>query len=204
MRSCFTALSVVAALALLVNVGLAQSTNNKINIGEKAPDFKELPGIDDKKYSLADCTKDTKCTVVVITCNHCPIATAYEDRLIQFVKDYEPKGVKLVAINVNNMEEDKLPGMKARASKKGFNFPYLYDSSQQIGQALGAAVTPEFFVIDASGKIAFTGAMDDNNNAAKATKHYLRDAVEALLAKKPVEVGKVERRGCPVKYDGTP
>jgi thiol-disulfide isomerase/thioredoxin len=115
----------VALVLLAANSVFAQNTNEKIQIGQKAPSFKGLPGVDGKSYVLSDFTKDAKCTVLVITCNHCPVAQAYEERLVQFVKDYEPKGVKLVAINVNNIDDDKLPKMKARAKEKGFNFAYL-------------------------------------------------------------------------------
>jgi thiol-disulfide isomerase/thioredoxin len=179
----------------------AQSTNEKIKIGLPAPVFKDLPGVDGKSHSMADFLKDSKCTVIAITCNHCPIAKAYEDRLVQFAKDYESKGVKVVAINVNNGDEDKLPAMKQRAKEKAFTFAYLYDASQKIGRDLGAAVTPEFFVLDSKGIVVFTGAMDDSMTPTKVTKKYVQDAVDAVLAGKPVAVSKVPRSGCSVEYD---
>ena len=83
--------------------------------------------------------------MIVFTCNHCPVATAYENRLIALDKDYSSRGVQLVAINVNNLEQDKLPAMKERAQAKGFQFPYLYDPSQKVGHQYGAAVTLMFF-----------------------------------------------------------
>jgi peroxiredoxin len=189
------------AVCFSVRTTFAQNTNDKIKIGQPAPNFKDLPGVDGKAHSLAEFTKDAKCTVLVITCNHCPVATAYEDRLVQFAREYESKGVRLVAINVNNIDDDKLPAMKARAKEKGFNFPYLYDESQKIGRELGAAVTPEFFVLDGKGAVVFTGAMDDSMTANKVKKQYLRDAVNAVLAGKPVAMSKVARSGCSVKYD---
>jgi len=201
MQRCVIALTAAALLLGAVRATQAQNINDKIEIGQKAPGFKNLPGVDGRTHSLSDFTKGAKCTVVVITCNHCPVAVAYEDRIIDFVKDYASKGVKLVAVNVNNLQADKLPAMKVRARDKSFNFPYLYDSSQAIGRELGAGVTPEFFVIDAAGKIVFTGGMDDSMNPDKVTKQHLRDAVDAVLAGKPVPVAKVERRGCSVKYD---
>src|SRR5262245_12887514 len=164
---------------LLLNVALAQNTNEKIKIGQPAPSFKDLPGTDGKNYSLDTVRNGAKCTVIAITCNHCPIAMAYEDRLIQFAKDYESKGVRVVAINVNTGEDDNLAHMKVRAQEKGYKFPYLYDESQKIARELGAAVTPEFFLIDAKGNIAFTGAMDDSLTPTKVNKQYLRDAVDS-------------------------
>src|SRR5262245_45359491 len=101
-----------------------------VAIGDPAPAWKDLVGVDDGTHSLSD-LKDAKAVVVVFTCNHCPVAKAYEDRLIDLAADYGDKGVELVAINVNNMDADKLPAMKERAEEKGFKFDYLYDPTQQ-------------------------------------------------------------------------
>ena len=102
--------------------------------------------------------------VVVFTCNHCPVAQAYEDRIVEIAADYKDKGVEVVAINVNNMEADKLPAMKERAEEKGFKFDYLYDPSQEIGRAFGATVTPHAFLLDGERNVVYIGAIDDNMN----------------------------------------
>ena len=122
--------------------------------------------------------------MLVFTCNHCPVARAYEDRLVALQKDYEPKGVQFVAVNVNNIPADRLDKMKKRAKAKGLQFPYLYDSTQKIGHDYGATVTPHVFVLDKDRKIAYMGAVDDNMQVDKVKKHYLRNALDASLAGK--------------------
>src|SRR5947209_2477438 len=153
-----------------------------LKIGSPAPQFSGLESTGGKSYSLAD-FKDKDVVVVCITCNHCPVAIAYEDRIIDFAKKHATPDSKVgfIAINVNNGEEDRLPKMKDRAKDKGMPYPYAYDPSQKIARELGASRTPEFFVFDKNRKLVYTGALDDDMKAAKATKHYLADAVEAAL-----------------------
>lgn len=189
-----------AALALaFVQPADAQKFNKVIKIGDSAPAFSELPGVDGKKHSLGDYA-DKDVLVVAITCNHCPVAVAYEDRLIDFTKKHGGK-VAVVAINVNNLEADKLPKMVERAKERGFNFPYLYDETQQVARKLGASVTPEFYVFDKARKLVYMGAMDDNNNAAKVKTNYLVPAVQAALSGSAPPVAETRARGCGVKYE---
>ena len=124
-----------------------------------APAWIDLPGTDGKKHSLAD-LKDKPVVVVVFTCNSCPVGRTYEDRIIEFAKKHAAPDSKvaLVAINVNTIEEDRLPKMQERAKEKGFPFLYLFDESQRIARDFGAMYTPEFFVIDKDRKIAYMGA----------------------------------------------
>jgi peroxiredoxin len=188
-------------LLVAVLLGGAPLAASALDIGAVAPKWTNLAGVDDKQHSLDD-LKDAKAVVVVFTCNHCPVAVAYEDRLIQLTRDYQNKGVAVVAINVNNLEEDKLPAMKRRAQSKGFNFPYLYDPTQLIGRAYGATVTPHVFLLDGERKLAYKGAIDDNMNADKVSRHYLREAIDAVLAGKPVATATTQQRGCSIKYEG--
>lgn len=195
------------AAAVLVAAGMATAApaaefNKKLNIGDAAPAWTGLEGVDGKMHSLSD-LKGKDVVVVCVTCNHCPIAVAYEDRIIDFVKKYAGPSDKVgfVAICVNNLEADKLPNMKERAKAKGFNFEYLHDPSQKIGKAYGASVTPEFFVLDKNRKVVYMGAMDDNNSASKATTNYLEAAVKAALAGKKPEKAETRARGCGVKYE---
>lgn len=192
--------TVVAALAMLALAASCHAADAKLKIGDKAPDFKDLPGVDGKDHGLAD-YGSAKAVVVVFTCNHCPVAVAYEDRIIEFQKDYQDKGVQVVAINVNNLPADRLDKMKERAEKKGFNFPYLYDESQKSGRDYGATVTPHFFVLCKERKVAYMGAMDDNNNAEKIKETWLRDAVDAVLAGKEPPKTTTQQRGCSIKWD---
>lgn len=175
---------------------------SEIKIGDAAPDWSGIIGVDDKPHSLTD-YKDAKLAVVVFTCNHCPVAQAYQDRLIALQKDYKDKGVQLIAVNVNNIPDDRLDKMKERAKSKGFNFPYLYDQTQKIGRDYNATVTPHVFVLDKNRRIAYMGAVDDNMKADKVQKHYLRDAVDALLAGKTPPETVIKQIGCSIKYEDT-
>lgn len=193
--------AVLVGLCIVVSLGLScQAAETKLKIGDKAPDFKDLPGVDGKKHSLSDYA-DAKIVVVVFTCNHCPVAVAYEDRIIQFQKDYKDKGVQVVAINVNNIPPDRLDKMIERAKEKGFNFPYLYDESQQSARDYGATCTPHFFVLCQERKIAYMGAMDDNNNPNKVKEKWLEDAINALLNGQTPPKQVTQQRGCSIKWD---
>ncbi|MBN1911534.1 MAG: thioredoxin family protein [Pirellulales bacterium] len=169
-------------------------------IGDPAPAFSGLIGTDDQKHGLTD-YKDAELIVLVFTCNHCPVAKAYEDRLVALQKDYKDKNVQLVAVNCNNLPADRLEPMKKRAKAKGFNFPYLYDSSQKTGVDYGAKVTPHAFVLDKNRNLAYVGAIDDNMTAKKAEKHYVRDALDALLDGKQPPKTETKAVGCSIKYE---
>jgi len=190
----------VAVTCLLAACNTQAAPLAELKIGAPAPDWSGVIGIDDKEHGLAD-YKEAKVVVMVFTCNHCPVAIAYQDRLVALQKDYQKKGVQLIAVNVNNIPADRLEPMKVRAKEKGFNFPYLYDPTQKMGYDYGARVTPHVFVLDKDRKIAYVGAVDDNNNPKKAEKHYLRDALDALLAGQKPAPAETRPRGCTVKYD---
>jgi peroxiredoxin len=175
--------------------------NSVLNIGDPAPAWKDLPGVDGKRHSLADLA-ERDLVVVVFTCNSCPIASDYEDRIIAFARKYCGRGQKaaLVAINVNTVEEDLLPHMKERAASKGFPYPYLFDQSQKIGKAYGALFTPEFFVLDKDRKIAYMGAFDDNVEPTKIKHSYLEPAVEAVLKGAKASPAETQASGCLIRY----
>ncbi len=190
-------------LGLLAGVAMfvaCRAEAAKLNIGDPAPTFSDLIGVDDKKHSLSD-YKDAKIIVLIFTCNHCPVAVAYEDRIIALQNDYKDKGVQVIAVNVNNIPADRLDKMKIRAQEKGFNFPYLYDESQKIGHDYGAEVTPHVFVLDQQRKIAYIGSIDDSQNVQKVKTHYLRDALDALLEGKQPPKTVTRHFGCSIKYE---
>jgi peroxiredoxin len=196
MTRCMTVLWIVMAITLLaMPVVLAAD----LKVGDDAPKWKGIIGIDDKEHALAD-YKDAKVIVLVFITNHCPVAKAYEDRLIAVQKDYKGKGVQLIALNVNNLPEDKLDKMKERAAEKKFGFPYLYDPTQAIGLAYGAKVTPHAFILDQKRKVVYVGAVDDNMKAAEAKSNYLRDALDALLAGKQPPKAETKPVGCVIQY----
>lgn len=177
-----------------------QPEAKQLSVGDPAPAWTDLVGVDDQQHSLDDLA-DAKAVVVVFICNHCPVAVAYEDRIIELDAEYKDQGVTLVAINVNNLEADKLPAMKERAEEKGFEFAYLYDPSQEIGRAFGATVTPHAFLLDGERKLAYVGAIDDNMEIDKVQEHYLRDAIDAVLAGNKPEVDSTKAVGCGIKYE---
>jgi peroxiredoxin len=179
-------------LALSFALLCAPAYSAELEIGAHAPEFKALPGVDGKEYSLGD-MKDSKVVVVCFTCNICPVAVAYEDRFVEFSKKYAGKGVKFVAINANRRSED-LSAMKTRAEEKGFNFPYVFDKSGKLATEYGARVTPHIFVLDQDRHVAYVGSFDDDQ--AKPSKKYVADAVDALLAGKKVETTKSKAFGC--------
>jgi peroxiredoxin len=195
-----SALAIICWLSVALCAQAGQF-NSILNIGDPAPAWKDLPGVDGKRHSLADLT-ERDLVVVVFTCNSCPIASDYEDRIIAFAKKYCGRGQKaaLVAINVNTVEEDLLPHMKERATSKGFPYPYLFDQSQNIGKAYGALFTPEFFVLDKDRKIAYMGAFDDNVEPTKTKHIYLEPAVEAVLKGAKASPAETQASGCLIRY----
>lgn len=176
--------------------------NLVLDIGDPAPVWKKLPGVDGKEHSLDD-LKKKDVLVVFFTCNSCPYAVDYENRVVAFAKKYGEKNSKvgLVAINVNLVEEDLPPAMKKKAEEKGFKFPYLFDESQQIAKDFGAGFTPEFFVLNKDRKIVYMGAFDDSPNADKVKKKHVEAAVAAALTGKLPEVKETVPIGCRIRIE---
>jgi len=198
MRKILLSLAVVAAMAI---PALAGKYNRAISVGDKAPDFSGIPAIhngEDTSLSLSDLKEDI--VVLAFLANHCPVVQRYEDRLIDFVNDYKGKGVKVVGVSVNDIDEDRLPGIRKYTKQHKSNYVYGYDESQAMGRAYGATNTPQFFVLDKDRKIRYTGTLDDNMDEAKVTKTYLRDAVDALLKGQNPPVDESRPQGCSVKY----
>ena len=162
-----------------------------------------LPGVDGKDYS-PDNFADKEVLVIIFSCNHCPYVQAWEDRMIQIQRDYADKGVQLIAISANDPEQypdDSFPKMKERAQEKGFNFPYLFDETQEVARAYGAERTPEVFVFDRDRRLRYHGAIDDNYEDPNAVqRHYLREALDAILAGKDPEITETPPVGCTIKW----
>ncbi len=169
------------------------------SLGSPGPAWENLSGTDDKQHSLKDLS-EAKAVAVVFTCNDCPVAVNYEDRLVKLSDDYKDKNVAVVAINVKTSDNELLPAMKERAEAKKFNFAYVSDPSQAIGKAYGATVTPHVFLLDANRNVAYVGAIDDNQDESKVTKHSLRDALDAVLAGEQPAVAKTQQFGCGISY----
>jgi thiol-disulfide isomerase/thioredoxin len=183
-----------------------------LEIGQSAPDFL-LPGVDGKDYGLEDFA-DSKFLVIIFTCNHCPTAQSYEDRIIRLVDDYQGKGVGFLAVSPNDplavrLDElgytdlgDELEDMTIRAKYKKFNFLYVYDGeTQEISRKYGPVATPHVFIFDSGRKLRYAGRIDDSEEGVRPdTKHDTRNALEALLAGKQVPVEKTKTFGCSIKW----
>lgn len=200
---------------LLLAIGAMQATAEDypqpLAIGSSAPDF-SLPGVDGRTYTLDDFAA-AKVLVIVFTCNHCPTAQAYEDRVQQLAADYRDKGAALVAISPNDplalrLDElgytdlgDSFEDMKQRAKDKGIDYPYLYDGeTQEVSRKYGPAATPHVFIFDGERKLRYAGRIDDSERIDRVKVHDARNAIDALLAGKPVPVETTKTFGCSTKW----
>ena len=170
-------------------------------LGTPAPNF-VLPEPDaGREWTLTDF--QAECMVVVFTCNHCPYAQAVENRIIALARQFQNE-VDFVAISANDAENfpDDSPGkMAQRSREKGYPFPYLYDESQAVAQAYGAACTPDFFLYGPERQLAYRGRLDDNWKEPENVQcQDLRDAIDALLAGKPVAEPQIAAMGCNIKW----
>lgn len=198
-------------LAISFNL-YGQQEVKTLDIGDKAPDF-NLPGVDGKMYSLND-FNNYDMLAIIFTCNHCPTAQAYEDKIIQAVNDYRGRGVGFVAISPNSPNAlslselgysdmgDDLEDMKRRARDKEYNFPYLYDGeTQKTSMAYGPVATPHVFIFDKDRKLQYAGRVDDTENPyLEPGQQDMINALEAMLNSKPVPVPKTKTFGCSVKW----
>jgi peroxiredoxin len=194
--------SVLLSLALILTITVF---SQGYKAGDKAIDFK-LKNIDDKNVSLSD-YKDAKGFVVIFTCNHCPYAVAYEDRIIELDKKYKKKGFPVIAINPNDpsvFPSDSFDNMKKRANKKGFTFPYLFDETQDIAKAYGATRTPHVYLLQKEENdliVKYVGAIDDNYQDETAVEDkYVAESIELLLSGKPVDRTSTKAIGCSIKW----
>ena len=200
------------SLSLLLQLStFAADTVPTLSLGATAPDF-NLPGVDGRNWALKDFA-DAKILVVIFTCNHCPTAQDYQERIKAIAADYKTNGVALVAINANDANalrpdelawsdmSDSFAEMKIRAKEGNYTFPYLYDGdTETVARAYGPVATPHAFVFDAARKLRYEGAIDDSQRLDHVTKHYLRDALDAVLAGQTPAVTKTKLIGCSIKW----
>lgn len=219
MRQASKSIVILVAIALLAamtaaSVGADDEEEHgppPLAIGSPAPDFC-LPGIDGKTHCLVEYAS-AKVLVIAFTCNHCPTAQLYETRIKQLAADYKDRGVRLVAIQPNNplavrLDEmgytdvgDSFQEMKIRAAYRHFNFPYLYDGEdQKVARAYGPAATPHLFIFDAEHKLRYEGRVDNNPRENLVTRRDAREAIDEILAGKPVPVAKTPSVGCSTKW----
>ena len=185
----------------------APLTESGLKVGDIAPDFK-LRNIDGKMISLADLKNEqggnpTKGYIVTFTCNTCPYAVMYEDRIIELHNKYAPKGWPVVAIQPNdpNLKPgDSMEEMKIRANEKGYPFVYLFDDGQKVFPQYGATRTPHIFLLDSTRKVRYIGTIDNNPQDAEAvTKRYVEDAIAAIEAGKEPDPNFTKAIGCGIR-----
>jgi peroxiredoxin len=193
---------VLFASAFTSNIG--NYVSNGYEVGDIATDFK-LKNIDGRMVSLAD-YKNAKGYIVIFTCNTCPYAVQYEDRIIALDKKYADQGYPVVAIMPNNPEiqpGDNVEAMKARAASKGFTFPYLIDDGQEIYPQYGATKTPHVYLLEKTKKgnvVRYIGAIDDNYKDAEAVNtKYVEEAINALMNNKEIKETNTRAIGCSIK-----
>lgn len=195
------------AFSLLFFAALAMSfvldnSGGGYKIGDTAQDFK-LKNVDGKSVSLAS-LKEAKGYIVIFTCNHCPYAKAYEERIIELHQKYASLGFPVIAVNSNDKDvqpADNFANMKKRAKEKKYPFPYLYDATQDVAKSFGATRTPHVYVLDKNRVVRYIGAIDDNSEDPTAVKEkYVGSAVDALLSGQDVAVKETKAIGCGIKW----
>lgn len=191
----------VLAIAFLFT---AATNKNGYAVGDEAKDF-SLKNIDGKMVSLAG-MKDAKGYIITFTCNHCPYAKLYEDRLVSLHNQYAEQGYPVVAINPNvlTQKDDTFAKMIERAAEKKFPFVYLSDEDQSTAKMYGATKTPHVYVVSKNNeklKVEYIGAIDDNARSAdEVEENYVADAIDALLAGKKVRKKEAKAVGCSIKW----
>jgi peroxiredoxin len=179
---------------------MAKTKATGISIGDIAPGF-ELPDTQGGRHSLED--GEAKATVVVFTCNHCPYALAWHDRILAVARDYADRGVRVLAINSNDATRyprDSYEAMRERVRNEGWSLPYLHDETQEVARAFGAKVTPDVFVLDSEGRLRYRGAPDEDYSDPVHDAAWLRAALDAVLAGREPDPAETEPVGCSVKW----
>ena len=182
---------------------MALTPSTMLPLGTTAPDF-HLPDTTGKMIALAD-FKDRAALVVIFMCNHCPYVIHIREGLAKFARDYAPKGVGMVGINANDVDNypaDSPARMKEEVKSAGYIFPYLYDETQAVAKAYRAACTPDIFLFDARRKLVYRGQFDDSRpgNGLPVTGKDLRAALDAVLAGKPAPENQKASLGCNIKW----
>lgn len=202
-----TTVTALAVLAVTAPLALAQSPAPEVKalaIGAAAPEAAtKMKGVDGKEVSI-ESLKGRNGTLVIFSCNACPWAKAWETRIVELGNTYQKKGVGVVMINPNDpavAAEDGYEVMVTRAKQRKMAFPYVVDATSDVARAFGATRTPEVFLFDRGGKLVYHGAVDDNGREPnKVTARYLKDALDAVVANKPVQVAETKALGCSIKF----
>jgi peroxiredoxin len=187
-------------IAVAAGTAEAGKYNQVLSIGDAAPQWEALPAATGDPLASRELS-ELPVTVVAFTCNTCPYAVDAQQRLIELDRWLRERGGRLVAINVNKVDGDRLEDMRQRARDAGFTFPYLYDESQQIAKRFGATTTPEFYVLDDQWQVAYMGALDDSPDGEQIDHQHVRAAVEAVLRGAAVERAETVPIGCRIRFE---
>lgn len=203
----FGMLSLAGAVAAHGFVGddakAERKEGGRITLKTKAPKADVMmESVDGKKYSI-DSVAGKAGTLVIFSCNHCPYAVKWEERIAAIGNEYMKKDFGVLVINSNDIAavpDDGMEHMKTRAKDKKFEFPYVIDADSSVARAFGASKTPEVFLFDKNKELVYWGAVDDNADDAKAVKkHYLKDALDAVAAGKTPATQETKAIGCGIK-----
>ncbi len=203
MKKALAFLPVLLLLTAAVTMSFSpENMGGGYKIGDTAQDF-NLKNVNGKNVSLAG-IKNAKGYIVIFTCNHCPYAIAYEQRIIELHQKYAPLGFSVLAINPNDKDvqpADSYDNMKKLAKQKKYPFPYLYDETQEVAKAFGATRTPHVYVLDKDRVVRYIGAIDDNSEDPSMVKEkYVGSAVDALIGSQEVAVKETKTIGCSIKW----
>ncbi|WP_315853704.1 thioredoxin family protein [Candidatus Laterigemmans baculatus] len=205
-RSLCSLAGVVLPLSLVLGLvngwaspAAAGKYNAVLSVGDVAPQWKDLPGVDGRQHSWED-VAEAEVVVVVFTCNTCPYAVDVEQRLVALDEKFADPRVAIVAINANTKPDDRLPAMRDRAEEQGFEFPYLHDASQDTARAFGATTTPQFFVLDDQRRVVYMGSLDDSPDGKNVTNRYVEAAIEAALAGTKPKATETVPVGCRIRF----
>jgi AhpC/TSA family len=197
-------ISMGLAIALGASTAFAGEGATPLALGAKVPmATTKMKNVDGKMVAIADVTGKAG-TLVIFTCNHCPFAKGWEERIVELGNAYSKKGVGVILINSNDparYTEDGLPEMQTRAHTRGLLVPYVVDDTSAVARAFGATVTPEAFLFDRNGKLAYHGTIDDNHrDPAKVQSRYLKDALDAVVTGKAPALPETKSLGCGIKF----
>jgi thiol-disulfide isomerase/thioredoxin len=199
---------VAIAIGTAAAAASAAESSGGLVLGSKAPEAAaktKMKNVDGKMLSIADVAGKSG-TLVVFTCNHCPFAKDWEQRIVELANTYAGKGIGVVLVNANDPAthpEDGYDEMQARARSRGMKVPYVVDATSGVARAFGASVTPEAFLFDKGGKLAYHGTIDDNRKQPDKVKaRYLKDALDAVVAGKAPPVPETKGLGCGIKFRG--
>jgi len=196
--------SALVLLSALLPQSAVAAEAGPLPLGSPIPAAKhKLKGLDGKSTTIAD-VRGKKGILVIFTCNHCPYVKAWQTRITELANAYPAKGIGVILVNANdpsNYPEDDEAGMRARVSELGLRAPYVVDTTSDVARAFGARVTPEAFLFAADGKLAYHGTIDDNrSDPKKVSAHYLRDALEAVVAGRKPALAQTKSLGCGIKF----